>query len=89
MNLNKLAREFYAPTIITEPPVAAWSASFDDGATWVEGELVSDQHRWLVAGPAADPGTATVVPATVTPLLRAVDNPEIIVRDAPRIYVGE
>lgn len=87
MYLKAAAREFYSLAIVTEPAVAAWEASFDGGTTFVAGEVDGANTRWLLAGPDADPGTATVLTVTVYPLLRAVDNPEIVVRDAPRVYV--
>ena len=44
--------------------------------------------RWLVAGPTAPAGTATVLPlGSTTPLVRATANPETIIRSAPRIDV--
>ena len=87
MYLKKLAREFYNLSIATVPAVTGWEASFDGGATWVAGETIGDTVRWLVAGAAADPGTATVLTTSVQPLLRVTDNPEIVVRDAPTIYI--
>lgn len=95
--LNRRGREHYDQQIITEPPVAAWEASFDDGATWHLGQaLVGDPepgwHRWLVAGDLADPG-ASVAQLTPTgrtdlqPLARAIANPEIVVRDLEPIRV--
>lgn len=87
MYLKKLAREFYNLSIATVPAVSGWEASFDGGATWKPGEVVGGKVRWLVAGADADPGTATVLTTSVKPLLRVTDNPEIIVRDAPTIYI--
>lgn len=100
MNLDPHGREFYDLTIITDPAVDAWEASFDGGTTWGSGEDVTPvdaaegelRVRWLVEGAAVEPAdhdaSATVLSAPVTPLLRATDNPEIPVRDGPRISVG-
>lgn len=47
-----------------------------------------DQWRWLIAGPEADPaGADAVVGRSVRPEIRAIDNPEIVVREAPMIVV--
>jgi hypothetical protein len=70
--------------------VTAWEASFDNGTTWAASTTVGTDgfSRWLVAGPNADPTGATVLPLGRTvPLVRATQNPEVIVRDAPRIEV--
>lgn len=91
MQLNRRAVEWYALEITTDPAVTGWEASFDDGASWKASTAVGTDgwSRWLVAGPdAATPGTAVVLAATVRPLVRATENPEVVVRDAPRIYVS-
>lgn len=93
MDLPRRGREFYDQTITTAPAVAGWEASFDGGTTYVAGEEVEIdppvtgalRMRWLVAGPLADPGTAEVISADLVPLLRATDNPELIVRKGPKI----
>lgn len=85
MKLNRHAREYYAITITTEPDVDGWEASFDGGETWVEADTSGDGFRWLVAGPDADPGTAAVVSRDIAPLVRVIDTPEIVVRNAPPI----
>lgn len=92
MNLSRYGREHYDVKPVTEPPIAAWEASFDGGATWVSGTALSGADagwfRWLLAGPAADQGTATVLAVGKTePLARGVDDTEIVVRDLPPIYV--
>jgi hypothetical protein len=86
VKLAPTAREWYALEITTTPAVTAWECSFDDGDTWVASTTVgSDGYfRWLVAGPTATPGTATVLPLGRTqPVIRATENPEIIVRRKP------
>lgn len=90
MNLKPSAKEWYALEIVTEPAVPTWEASFDRGETYVASTTVgSDGYfRWLVAGPDADPAGAVVLPlGSTSPTIRATDSPEVVVRDAPRIYV--
>ena len=90
MILDRAAREYYALEISTTPDVAAWEASFDDGTTWVPSTTVGTDgfYRWLVAGPDVAPGEgATILAASVVPIVRATDSPEIIPRPGPGIYL--
>lgn len=92
MNISRHGREHYDINITTTPPITAWEASFDQGATWVTGTALTGEDvgwfRWLIAGPDADPGTAIVLPlGSCTPLGRGIDTPEIVVRDLPRITI--
>jgi hypothetical protein len=90
MQLARYARKFYKLEITTEPAVTAWEASFDRGVTWQPQTTVDTYPAWLVAGPDADPGPAVaVLEESVTPWIRAVDNPEIldVEGQAPRIYL--
>jgi hypothetical protein len=87
MYLKRTAREYYSLAIVTDPAVASWEASFDGGTTFVAGEVDGANTRWLLAGPDVDPGTATVLAASVHPMVRAADTPEIVVRDAPWVYL--
>lgn len=92
MNLRPDAREWYTLEITTTPTVTTWEASFDGGDTYVASTTVGADgyFRWLVAGPDADPGTAEVLPLAVTvPLVRSTENPELIVRSAPKIVVRQ
>lgn len=94
MDLNVKGREFYQLTIVTDPPVSSWEASFDNGATWVTGEPViriANTWRWLVAGSGftADSTPASVISGHVKPLVRATDSPEVIVRRVPDIYLNQ
>lgn len=93
MHLHRRAREWYTTTVDTDPALTAWEASFDYGVTYHPGAPVAgsdDEWQWLVAGPEADPTGAVVVGRSVTPEVRAVDNPEILVREAPAIrLVGQ
>jgi hypothetical protein len=98
MQLSRFGREYYelqiATTSNTGSPIPAdgWEASFDRGVTWIAATVVThdaaDWSAWLVAGVDAEEGSAVaVLSASVSPLVRAVDNPEIVVRSAPRISV--
>jgi hypothetical protein len=92
MQLNVNAREFYQLTIVTDPPVDGWEASFDDGVTWVAGEPViriANTWRWLVSGPefVGDATPSTTLASVGAPLIRAVDAPEVVVHRAPSIYL--
>lgn len=94
LQLSPIGREWWKVQISTDPPVASWSASFDGGETWVTGEAVAgedDTYRWLVNGKDFDPAdypaatSATIPFGGFRPLLRAVDNPEVLVDYGPRI----
>ena len=90
MNLSTHAREFYTLTITTDPPVAAWQASFDDGRTWHDGQPTGGDTRWLLRGPTVPEDTArpaAPITRSVRPLIRATDDPEIVVRGAPYIIL--
>lgn len=93
MNLRPEAREFYILQISTAPQVTAWQASFD-GEEWVDCEQVGDDtFRWLVNGPEFDPvgqadaDSAALPLGSLTPIVRASDDPEVIYRKAPKISV--
>ena len=89
MILHRHAREFYTLTITTDPPITGgWEASFDAGQTWVPGEPAGASWRWLLAGTQAPTDQpCTIVTRSVSPLVRAIDHPEIVVRAAPTVYV--
>lgn len=88
MIIHRHSREFYRLEIVTEPAVTGWEASFDGGTTWDASTVVDGFPAWLVAGTAAAVGTAVAVLAdSVTPLLRVIDTPEIVVREGPKIFV--
>lgn len=104
MDLPRAGREFYGVTSIaatdriTGEPIEGltWEASFDGGVTWVAGTQDAAGWRWLVAGPDFDPAdwpglpvaTYTVVPESTQPRIRAVSNPEALVRSGvPQIRV--
>lgn len=85
--LHRLGREWYTLTIATTPAVTAWEASFDRGLTFKPGEVAGGGSvRWLVAGADADPtGADAVISEYTIPLIRAIDDPEVVVRIAPAI----
>lgn len=94
LQLSTIGREWWKVQITTDPAVTGWDASFDEGETWVTGEAVEDVEdtwRWLVNGKDFDPtgypaaSSATIPYGGFRPLLRATDNPEVIVSRAPRI----
>lgn len=90
MILSQHAREFYTLAIVTDPPVTAWEASFDGGRTWHAGQAVGGDTRWLLRGPAVpdDPGRPAVpVTRSVQPLVRGIDEPEVLIRVAPYIIL--
>lgn len=94
MNLNRHARDHMVLAIATDPPVTGpWEATFDDGATWHDGEAVpghADRTRWLIAGPDAEQGGAVaqlavgIHPVTV----RCVDSTEIVADHATHVHVN-
>jgi len=89
MRLYAQAREYYTLEIDTVPPVTGWEASFDDGATYYDGEFVGGTtYRWLVAGPGVDPGDAVaIITKNTEVMVRAASDPEVIVDEAPMIYL--
>lgn len=91
--LNRHAREPYDQYLETTPPVVAWEASFDQGTTWHAATSLAPTepgwYRWLIAGARADQGTA-VAQLSVgdhQPLVRAIANPDIVVREVEPIRV--
>jgi hypothetical protein len=92
VKIHAQGRAFYTLTIVTDPQITDWEASFDGGLTWVAGEpTIRDANtwRWLVAGPGftGDTTPAATVAQSMAPLIRAVDTPEVLVEHAPLIRV--
>jgi hypothetical protein len=90
--LPRLGREYYRVEITTDPQITQWEISLDHGVTWVamEYDNVTNFCSRLVRGPdfvapGGDTNVSSLVAASVTPYIRAVDNPEVIVRATPRI----
>lgn len=102
MELQRSGREFYTLQIAATdiagaaiPDAGPYEASFDGDATWHAGtqDVPTGFWQWLVAGPEApDPPVGVIVLAVVTaentyPIVRLVDDPEVIVREAPAIVM--
>ena len=90
MKLDTHATEFYRLRIKNEPEDLTWSASFDNGATYVAGQYDADLDlwRWLLSGPDAVGGGGTVVQkGTIIPLIKATAGTESVVRTTPTIKV--
>lgn len=92
--IPRLGREYYRVEIITVPQLTNWEISIDHGVNWHTMSFDTDTNEAmvLVAGPDFVPvnGDTTdfvQVPNSVMPYLRAIDNPEVIVRSTPRIDV--
>lgn len=92
MKLHPTGVEYYALTITSEPELTAtdWQASFDGGTTWSTAVDVDGRSAWLLAGAevASPPADAIVMAlGTTYPVVRCVDAPEVIVRDAAAVTV--
>lgn len=88
MNLPRDGREYVSWPIAGQPDDATFEITFDHGETWLPMETTETGARILVAGPDADAGSATVLPAGRNrPEIRLTDNPEIIVRSGGVIVV--
>lgn len=91
MRLHPRGREYYKLQITTQPAVVAgWEASFDGGNTWFAGtDAGGGVTQWLVAGPQATLGAAVVqLAASTVPMIRCLENPEVIVERAPKINLS-
>lgn len=96
MKLTRIGREYLIVTIATDPEITGWEASFDGGDTWAVGEPVTGSTepawRWLLAGPdvVQPPASGQIeITATTTVVLRAVDNPEVLIRKGPRVTLKD
>jgi hypothetical protein len=90
VKLSEYGTEYYRLTIRNEPEDLTWTASFDGGKTYVDGEYdeESDVWRWLVSGPKSNgAGTVLLKRGTVRPLIKAEAGAESVVRIAPTIKV--
>lgn len=94
MQLDPEGREYYNLEITTSPAVSGgWSASFDQGATWVAGVPGTVDgvavYQWLIAGPDAE-GAGTpdaTITASILPLVATTEGSERIVRPGPSIIL--
>lgn len=99
MKLNTQGREYFGLDLTTSPATQPtdWEASFDEGATWHTAiDLFRDGvhwSAWLVQGVNAPTPYPVPAPSTlthsVTPRVRLINNPEVIVRDMDdfKIYI--
>lgn len=92
MKINPQGCEYYRLDITSDPDIPAgdWELSLD-GDAWVSSTLVDGLPAWLIAGEEFSESGVNpdfVVGSAVQPLLRAKDNPETIIRRAPKIYPG-
>jgi hypothetical protein len=88
MELPRRGKEYYRLDIGTVPSLlpTQWSASFNDGTSWVPAINSDGKAAWLVAGPdCADTTGATLIIADIQPLVQLLDNPEIVIRTPPAI----
>ena len=90
MQLAKTGREYYDPGPTTTPALTGWEASFDGGSTWVAGDVLDGRPKWLVRGPgfADDTTPSVLISENTNPMIRATDNPEVLVRRGPAIYLA-
>ena len=89
MKLSEFGTEYYRLRIHNEPEELTWAASFDGGATYVDGEYdeESDVWRWLLSGPKSEGSGTVLLRGTFRPLIKATIGDESVVRIAPTIKV--
>lgn len=91
-DLHPQGRDYYTwPVVFDVYPHPAVELSTDDGETWHPTEHVSGGVRALLVGPDAEPpGEPHIVlrRGVNTFIARAVDNPEVPIRDAHAIRCG-
>jgi hypothetical protein len=90
--LPKLGREYYTVEILTTPQLSSWEITFDRGANWhsMQWDGTAKEASILVNGPGFTPppgdvAVSVTVTKSVMPYIRAIDNPEVIVRTTPKI----
>jgi hypothetical protein len=90
--LSRLGREYYRVEIDTNPPISNWEVSFDHGATWtaMDHDVDTGYNSVLVCGPdfvvpEGDFATYVEISTSVMPYVRAINQPEVIIRSTPRI----
>lgn len=90
MKLDPQAREFYRLKITTDPVSLpeAWEASFNEGLNYYPAANLSGWSVWLLAGPDVALGAAVaVITHAITPKVRLIANPEVVVRGAPKVWL--
>lgn len=100
MNIDRHAREWYAISVVTLPPVPAtsWQASFDDEVTWASGTDVTGYDDdgtqvtgvgWLLAGPDYDETLSPNPAGTITlPDVRIIRT-KIRLLDNPEVPIRD
>lgn len=89
MKLDRHGTEFYRLKIQSDPEDLEWSASFNNGATYVPGQFDAELGlwRWLLSGPNGTGGGTVVPVGTIIPLIKATSGSESVVRTTPTIKV--
>ena len=103
MNLSRFGRKWYELEIATEPQITSgWEATFDNGTSWVNAEVVTNPVpppvratavvvRWLIQGPnaasGAQPPDYILEAASVAPVIRAANDPELEAFQGPIIIL--
>lgn len=82
---------FYWPVsnLPADPPVGSVEISVDDELTWHAATIVAGEAKCLVAHPSvvSPPAGAAVAVLGLMPMhLRFTDTPEVVVRNAGRLY---
>lgn len=85
VQMNRHDRKWIQLRLVTAPAVTTWEMSFDDGITWHNGTAVAgqaDNYRWLVAGNRVTQAAAVamLVPGQYDVMVRAISDPELVVK---------
>lgn len=102
MILNSYERIWFSPDVtvlsagtgeplVPQPPYTAYSASFDNGLTWLPARNNGGKPGWLIAGVnyiTSDGMTDAVISTPTTPLVRLTDNPETLVNCGITVHLG-
>lgn len=90
MNLDRRGREYMTWRTHNAPAGLSFEVNFDDSDVWHQATAVDDEVILLVAGPEAadNPGDTVVLDLGTHPVvIRAADNPEILVRKSGSVTV--
>ena len=85
MRLHRAGREYVKIPLegLPDPAPAAVQVQFDDGGTWYNATIDGTDAVLLIAGPDATDnpaGTVVLSSGRHLPLMRTVDNPEVVIR---------
>ena len=89
--LPAAGREYLTATLTDAPADVDVQVSFDDGDTWHDTTRTDDTISVLIAGPDAEsnPVETVVLPRGRSRVsVRAVDNPEVVIRHAGAVDVA-